>query len=306
MLQRRCSTSSTSGPATEAPGWLHESRPSTDEPAAIGQRSEPGVMHNRAMRLVAALAALTAFVAAGAAPRVPGRIQPAAAPRFSYSVVNVFPHDPSAFTQGLEYADGFLFEGTGRNGSSSIRKVKLETGEVVQHRELGAEYFGEGITLWKGDLVELTWQSHVGFVYDRATFNPKRTFSYSGEGWGLTHDDTALIMSDGTASLRFLDPETFIERRRVQVTDGGVPVARLNELEYVKGEVLANVWYTTVIARISPDSGRILGWIDLRGLPSGVETNRDAVLNGIAYDRDHDRLFVTGKLWPKLFEIKVR
>ena len=255
------------------------------------------------MRLPATLSAVVvaASSAAGVAPA-----QSTAAPRYSYSVVAVFPHDPSAFTQGLEYADGFLYEGTGRNGQSSIRKVKLETGEVVQRREIAPEYFGEGITLWKTDLIELTWQSRVAFVYDRATFTPKRTYSYAGEGWGLTHDDTSLIMSDGSPSLRVLDPATFAEQRRVLVTDGGAPVPRLNELEYVKGELLANIWYTNLIARISLDSGRVLGWIDLRGLPSGVENNPDAVLNGIAYDRDHDRLFVTGKLWPKLFEIKIR
>ncbi len=257
------------------------------------------------MRLQVSLAA-GLFAAGVATPAVHTLVQPMPTPRFSFSVVKVFPHDPEAFTQGLEYADGFLFEGTGKNGHSSIRKVKLETGEVVQHRDIAPEYFGEGITLWRADLIELTWQSRVAFVYDRATFNPKQTFSYNGEGWGLTHDDTSLIMSDGTAALRFLDPATFAEKRRVVVADGGRPVARLNELEYMKGEVLANVWYTSLIARIAPDSGRVLGWIDLAGLPSGVEGNRDAVVNGIAYDHEHDRLFVTGKLWPKLFEIKVR
>jgi glutaminyl-peptide cyclotransferase len=246
---------------------------------------------------------LAACAAAGSAS--PG-IQPTATPRYSYSVVHVFPHDPLAFTQGLEYVDGFLYEGTGLNGRSSVRKVKLETGEVLQHRDLAPEYFGEGITIWKSNLIELTWQSHVGFVYDRASFSPARTFSYTGEGWGLTHDDRSLIMSDGSASLRFLDPATFAEKRRVQVTDAGAPVVELNELEYVKGEVLANVWKTHLIARIAPESGRVLGWIDLRGLlPAGDASGAD-VLNGIAYDAAHDRLFVTGKLWPKLFEIKIK
>lgn len=231
---------------------------------------------------------------------------PGATPRYSYSVVHVFPHDPAAFTQGLEYVGGFLYEGTGLHGRSSIRKVKLETGEVVQRRDISPEYFGEGITIWKSMLIELTWQSHVGFVYDRASFNPARTFSYTGEGWGLTHDDASLIMSDGTASLRFLDPTTFAEKRRVQVTDGGAPVVRLNELEYVKGEVLANVWQTDHIARIAPESGRVLGWIDLHGLLPAGEASPDGVLNGIAYDAARDRLFVTGKLWPKLFEIRIR
>src|SRR5882672_6435572 len=198
-------------------------------------------------------------------------VQPVNAPRASYTVVHTYPHDHTAFTQGLEYADGFFYEGTGLNGKSSIRKVKVDTGEVVQRREVSSQYFGEGITIWKSELIELTWQSHVGFVYDRDTFTPKRTFNYGGEGWGLTHDDTALIMSDGTPALRFLDPVTFAERRRLTVTDGGMPVMNLNELEYVKGEIYANIWQTNLIARIAPDSGRVLGWIDCTGLLSAVE-----------------------------------
>jgi len=235
---------------------------------------------------------------------------PPRAPRASYTVVRSYPHDHAAFTQGLEYMDGYFYEGTGLNGKSSIRKVKVETGEVVQRHDVSGEYFGEGITVWKSDLIELTWQSHVGFVYDRATFTQKRTFSYPGEGWGLTHDEATLIMSDGSAALRFLDPVTFAERRRVTVTDDGVPVTRLNELEYVKGEVYANVWQTNLIARIAPDSGRVLGWIDCTGLLSATEAadvaQAGGLLNGIAYDAAHDRLFVTGKLWPKVFEIKIR
>jgi len=246
------------------------------------------------------------FVAALAA----AGMQPVKAPRASYRVVHVYPHDHGAFTQGIEYLDGFFYEGTGLNGKSSIRKVKVETGEVVQKRDVSREHFGEGITIWKSDLIELTWQSHVAFVYDRATFAPKRTFSYAGEGWGLTHDDTALIMSDGSPALRFVDPVTFAERRRVTVTDGGVPVPRLNELEYVKGEIYANVWQTNLIARIALDSGRVLGWIDCSGLLTPLEKadveREGGVLNGIAYDAARDRLFVTGKLWPKVFEIKVR
>jgi glutamine cyclotransferase len=227
------------------------------------------------------------------------------APIDTYRIVRAYPHDSEAFTQGLEYVDGFLYEGTGLNGRSSIRKVKFETGDVVQRRSVGREHFGEGITIWKNDLFELTWQSQVALVYDSRTFLPRRTFSYSGEGWGLTHDATSLIMSDGTSVLRFLDPETFRERRRVIVTDGGVPVKYLNELEFVKGEIYANVWTTDFIARIDPATGRVTGWIDLRGLLPPRERLGDAVLNGIAYDAEHDRLFVTGKLWPRLFEIKL-
>jgi len=232
--------------------------------------------------------------------------QPSRAPHQMYSVVRTYPHDPSAFTQGLEYHDGFLYEGTGLNGRSSIRKVRLETGDVVQKRDLPSQYFGEGITIWKAEIVELTWRSQIGFTYDLSTFAPKRTFSYSGEGWGLTHDDRSLIMSDGSAGIRFLDPDTFAERRRVVVADAGVPITRLNELEYVRGEIYANVWQTDTIVRIAPDSGRVLGWIDLRGLLGTAERSTDAVLNGIAYDAARDRLFVTGKLWPKVFEIKIK
>src|SRR6266851_640594 len=181
----------------------------------VGRVGQVGIIAAMLVRLLA-LSFVTACAGAGT--------QPPKAPRASYSVIHVFPHDRAAFTQGFEYADGFFYEGTGLSGKSSIRKVKIETGEVVQRHDVDAEYFGEGITIWKSDLIELTWQSKVGFVYDRATFAPKRTFSYPGEGWGLTHDDTALIMSDGSAALRFLDPVSFAERRRVTVTDGGMPV----------------------------------------------------------------------------------
>jgi glutaminyl-peptide cyclotransferase len=225
-------------------------------------------------------------------------------PQYTYQVVRVYPHDPAAFTQGLQYLDGALYEGTGLNGRSSIRKVKLETGEVLQKYDLTPEYFGEGITVWKNDLIELTWQSGIAFVYDKTTFQPRRRFNYLGEGWGLTHDDVNLIMSDGTDRLRLLDPATFAERRRIQVTSGGLPVRNLNELEFVKGEIFANIWQTERIARIAPD-GRVVGWVDLGGLLAPSERAGLDVLNGIAYDAAKDRLFVTGKLWPKLFEIRL-
>jgi len=225
---------------------------------------------------------------------------------YGYQVVHVYPHDPKAFTQGLQYVDGVLYEGTGQHGQSSIRRVKLETGEVLQKRDLPAEHFGEGITVWKNDLIELTWQTHVAFVYDRTTFQPKKQFSYPGEGWGLTHDGTNLIMSDGTSELRVLDPVTFVEKRRIKVTAAGdAPLNNLNELEFVKGEILANVWMTDYVARIAPATGKVTGYIDLRGLLSPSERANADVLNGIAYDASHDRLFVTGKWWPKLFEITV-
>jgi glutaminyl-peptide cyclotransferase len=227
-------------------------------------------------------------------------------PVATYEVVRTYPHDPGAFTQGLQYVDGFLYEGTGLNGESSIRKVELATGRVLQQRALARAYFGEGIAVWKTDLIQLTWQSNVAFVYDSATFEPRGKFQYRGEGWGLTHDGRNLIMSDGSDELRVLDPSTFAERRRIKVTAAGAPLRNLNELEYVKGEIFANIWTTDAIARIAPDSGRVNGYVDLRGLlPAADRANTD-VLNGIAYDPQNDRLFVTGKLWPKLFEIRVR
>jgi len=253
--------------------------------------------------LLALLSLLPFALVAAQAPSIPA---PASrAPLYGYQIVRSFPHDAEAFTQGLEYVDGFLYEGTGLNGRSSIRRVALDTGDVVQRRAVGPEHFGEGITIWEDKLFELTWQSQVALVYDRRTFQPIRSFSYKGEGWGLTHDASSLIMSDGSAALRFLDPATFRERRRVTVADAGVPVKDLNELEYVKGEVWANVWTTDFIARIDPAEGRVTGWIDLRGLLPARERAGDAVLNGIAYDAAGDRLFVTGKLWPRLFEIKL-
>ena len=226
------------------------------------------------------------------------------APIYNYTVVHSYPHDAEAFTEGLEFRDGFLYESTGLNGRSSIRKVKLETGEVVQNRNISRDYFGEGITFWKDDLFELTWNSQIAFVYDAKTFESKKSFDYKGEGWALTHDADGLIMSDGTAELRFIDPASFKERRRITVTDGGAPIKYLNELEWIKGEIFANVYTTDYIARIDPSSGRVTGWIDLRGmLPRQNDGN--TVANGIAYDAAGDRLFVTGKYWPKLFEIRI-
>jgi glutamine cyclotransferase len=228
-------------------------------------------------------------------------------PTYGYQVVRSYPHDRAAFTQGLIFRDGVFYEGTGLNGRSGLRKVKLETGEVLQAKPLPAEYFGEGITDWKGQIVQITWRSEVGFVYDMKTFEQTKRWTYSGEGWGLTHDDTRIIMSDGSSQLRFIDPATLHETGRITVKDAGGPVERLNELEYVKGEILANVWQTDRIARISPKDGRVTGWIDLSGLLSPSERadvqREGGTLNGIAYDAAADRLFVTGKLWPRVFEI---
>ena len=227
-------------------------------------------------------------------------------PTYGFQVVRSYPHDRAAFTQGLIVRDGFFYEGTGLNGRSSLRKVKLDTGEVVRLKALDPQYFGEGITEWQGTLLQLTWQSEIGFVYDAVTFERTKTFSYKGEGWGLTHDGRRLILSDGTPTLRFLDPATFKETGAVTVRDARGRVEDLNELEFVKGEIFANVWQTDRIARIDPKDGRVTGWIDLSGLLSAAERGTpDAVLNGIAYDAAADRLFVTGKLWPRVFEIKL-
>lgn len=243
-------------------------------------------------------------------PLTPGRVATAQSgpAHYGYRIVNSYPHDSRAFTQGLVYRQGFLYESTGQYGASSLRKVKLETGEVVQQQAVPSKYFAEGLTDWGNQLIQLTWQTNVGLVYDLSTFAVSRTFAYPGEGWGLANDGKRLILSDGQpeGQLRFLDPATFRQTGRITVRDEGAPVARLNELEVVRGEVFANVWYTDRICRIDPATGRVTGWIDLAGLlPAGMRSGQDAVLNGIAYDAARDRLFVTGKYWPRLFEIKL-
>jgi len=227
-------------------------------------------------------------------------------PTWSFDVVRSYPHDAEAFTQGLVYLDGFFYESTGLNGRSSLRKVEPETGAVVQRLDVARRYFAEGLAHWKGRLLQLTWDTKVGFIYDRTTFRQLGTFPYTGEGWGLAEDGRRLIMSDGTPTLRFLDPETLAETGRVQVRDASGPVMHLNELEVVGGEVFANVWLTDRIARISPETGRVTGWIDLEGLRPRQDPTGNAVLNGIAYDAAGDRLFVTGKLWPRIYEIRLR
>ncbi len=229
-----------------------------------------------------------------------------AQPPDTYKIIHTYPHDAQAFTQGLIYLDGHLYESTGLNGHSSLRMDDLETGRILQFQDVPSKYFAEGLTDWGSTLVQLTWETHVALVYDRFSFRFLRTLPYPGEGWGLTHDGTHLILSDGTADLRFLDPATFREVRRITVRDHGVPVKELNELEFVHGQIYANIWHSDRIARISPATGKVLGWIDLTGLlPPAEHSSPEAVLNGIAWDPVHDRLFVTGKLWPKLFEIKV-
>ena len=230
---------------------------------------------------------------------------PPQAPVYGYAVVRTYPHDREAFTQGLAFDDqGTLYESTGRHGQSSLRRVDLNSGTILQRHDLPSALFGEGITVFGNRIIQLTWQAGRAFVYDKASFDLLREFTYRTEGWGLTHDGQRLIMSDGTATLYFLHPDTFAETARLTVRDHRGPVIRLNELEYVGGEILANVWQTDRIARIDPRTGHVTGWIDLTGLlqPSDQRQPVD-VLNGIAYDARTDRLFVTGKWWPKLFEI---
>jgi glutaminyl-peptide cyclotransferase len=224
----------------------------------------------------------------------------------TYKVIHTYPHDAQAFTQGLIFLDGQLYESTGLNGHSSLRSVDLETGKAQQYKEIPSEYFAEGLTNWGSTLIQLTWKAHIAFVYDRFSFRQLKTLSYTGEGWGLAQDGKNIILSDGSSTLRFLDPSTFKVVRTIKVTDNGKAIDQLNELEYIHGEIYSNIWYSNKIARISPQTGKVLGWIDLTGIISPSELSSDgAVLNGIAYDAKHDRLFVTGKLWPKLFEIKV-
>jgi len=239
------------------------------------------------------------------ASRLPGTAR--AIPVYHYRIVRTYPHDRDAFTQGLVYDRGVLYESTGLVGRSSLRKVALETGEVLQSHALTGDYFGEGIALLGDRLVQLTWRSNTGFVYDRESFEVLRTFEYPTEGWGITYDGQRLIMSDGSATLHFWDPDSLAEIGQVQVSGEYGPVAHLNELEFVRGKIYANVWLTNLVAVVDPQSGRVTAWIDLTGLlsPEDYGEQHVDVLNGIAYDAEGDRLFVTGKLWPKLFEIKL-
>jgi len=248
--------------------------------------------------IVCALA--LALVAATAAAQ-------AAIPVYGYKVVRRFPHDPRAFTEGLFYQDGFLYESTGEQGESSVRKVELATGKVLQQANLPAQYFGEGIVAWNGRLMQLTWRSGVGVVRDLASFNALDSFHYPGEGWALTHDEQHIYMSDGTATIRVLDPNSLVQIDSIHVTADGQPVQNINELEWVKGQIYANIWMTDRIARIDPKSGKVVGWIDLTGIFDyrQLPDPTDDVPNGIAYDAQRDRLFVTGKRWPTLFEISL-
>lgn len=249
---------------------------------------------------------LVCFCSCSNSPESPLPTTSNVTPVYTYKVVNTYPHDQNAFTQGLVFEDGALFEGTGLDGQSTLRRVELETGDILQIHELPAQYFGEGITIYESKIIQLTWKSGVGFVYDKDSFELLREFDYPTEGWGITHDGERLIMSDGTSTLFFLDPDTLEEIGRIEVYDSDGPVIGLNELEYVQGEIYANVLQMDHIARIAPQTGEVIGWIELEGLINPEEyTEPIDVLNGIAYDAENDRLFVTGKLWPKLFEIEL-
>jgi len=247
----------------------------------------------RTAALILVVFAATAFARASAA-----------VPEYSVVIVKTYPHDPLAFTEGLFYLDGFLYESTGRNGQSSIRKVALDSGAVVQQHDLDPRYFGEGIVNWKDRLIGLTYKTEIGFVYNLGTFNPTSDFHYTGEGWGMTRDGSHLFMSDGTSDLRILDPDTLQESGRVHVTCDGRPIKNINELEWIKGEIYANIWLTNVIVRINPSTGEVAGLIDVTSLLTLASADRAVdVPNGIAYDASGDRLFVTGKLWPTLYQI---
>jgi glutamine cyclotransferase len=227
--------------------------------------------------------------------------------KYGYQIQNILPHDPNAFTQGLEFHDGKLLESTGQEGRSSLRSVEPETGKVLKKADVPLPFFAEGLTLLNRKIYQLTWQHQVGFIYDYESFQKTGQFSYAGEGWGLTNNGHSLILSDGTNRIRFLDPDSFRVTKTIAVLDEGTPVNEINELEFVKGEIYANIWHNDRIAMINPETGRVTGWIDLTGLlPPNAVQSEEAVLNGIAYDVAGDRLFVTGKLWPNLFEIRLK
>ena len=235
-----------------------------------------------------------------ASPSAPAR-------RDDYEIVNSYPHDPGAFLQGLLWYDNGFYESTGLNGHSTLRRVEFPSGRVVKSISLAEEYFAEGLALVGDRLVQLTWQTHRGFVYDRETFKQLRDFSYDNEGWGLTYDGKLLVMSDGSSTLTFLDPESFQPVRRINVTWNGRPQIELNELEYIEGEIWANVWQQDWILRIDPQTGRVKSYLDMKNLfPPQLRTGSEDVLNGIAYDPQSKRIFVSGKLWPRLFEIRVK
>lgn len=263
--------------------------------------------HLMLLALLALLAVLLYAAPISAEKAGTDSINTSTIPVFGYRIINTYPHDPSAFTQGLVFDDGVFYEGTGLNGQSTLRRVDLKTGQVLQQTNLSNEFFGEGIAIWEDRLIQLTWQSGQGFVYGKENLTRIGNFSYQTEGWGITSDGKRLIMSDGTDTLSFLDPVTFSKVGELKVTAKGMPVKGLNELEYINGEIYANMWPSNSIIIIAPDTGLVVGSINLKGIlkESDIEGQKVDVLNGIAYDASEDRLFVTGKWWPKLFEIKL-
>lgn len=256
--------------------------------------------------LLATLVLVSACACSPSATPTPTAPAADALPAYSYDIVATYPHDPKAFTQGLVYTDGVLYETTGQEGESWLRKVELATGAVLQQHDIADEFFGEGMVIWGDQIITLTWRGEKGFIFDKATFAPKGEWTYAGEGWGLTADDTQIFMSDGTAQIRKIDPATLQETGRIDVKMNGKPVDKLNELEFVKGEIWANVFETDRIARIDPATGEVKGIIYLGGLLKPDERRKTDVLNGIAWDKAGDRIFVTGKYWPKLFEIRIK
>lgn len=263
-----------------------------------------GSRYNSAMNRIMWTFLIAAMLMTGSDTRaIAQRITPKV---FGYQVVNEYPHDDDAFTQGLVFVNGKLYEGTGQRGESQLRRIDLKTGRIERSISLHRKYFGEGIAVVDDEIYQLTWTSKTAFVFDRDTLAYKRRLRFTSEGWGLTYDGESLILSDGTASIRFLDPRTFRVKRRITVTNRGRAQSELNELEYINGEIWANIWHTDYIARIDPKSGVITGLVNLRGLnPTRGPFNKEKVLNGIAYDAENKRLYVTGKNWPKLFEIRV-
>jgi len=227
---------------------------------------------------------------------------------YTYTIVNTYPHDTNSFTEGLFYSDGFLYESSGSgnaNDISTLRRVNMTTGEVLQEYTLPPQYFGEGIAIVNNNLIQLTWQTNIGFIYNKTTFALLGNFSYPTQGWGLTYDGKDLIMSDGTDHLYFLNPTTFKQTREIQVLSGKTPIVNINSLDYINGEIYANIWLTDNIIIINPQTGQVTAWISLKGLPDENNPNPNAVLNGIAYDQQNNRLFVTGKDWPNLYQIKL-
>lgn len=261
----------------------------------------------KSLSLLVALSILSLISSCNSEPPKPTKPVETKPVEYSYEVVNVYPHDRNAFTQGLVFRDGKLLESTGQEGQSSLRSVDLQTGQVIKKVDLDSQYFGEGLTVLNGKIYQLTWQHRIGFIYDSQTFQQIGQFPYAGEGWGLTNDGKSLIVSDGTNRLRFIDPDSFRVTKTIAVTDRGTAIRELNELEYIQGEIYANIWHDNRIAAINPDTGAVTGWLDCSGIVRLSEaTDQEAVLNGIAFDEASGRVFVTGKLWPKLFEVKIK